>query len=379
MSAGHLAALALSFLLAGPTYAFKPGDDASPAILFVSVPEALRGAVRSHRLLVDCRSAEQSKTCELTATLTLTLGIAEPAELPLQLSIGHNAQVIDLGAEVDGTPVEASRLQDPALAGLELSAGNVDAAHAMRWASAVSLPLGPREVEVRVRATLQLEHRRYTSWNVSPIDGRHLAFGSRPLAEQHFDIWYRTPFWMDEHVDVEAHVPVAWKVGGSEALGRGHSQPRPEVLSHDRSVPLTFVPRSLVLIRPAGVLTLGGPQVAVGYGFGAARGARVRLGYQLAAPERFLHSLSVETDLRGRWTVTPLSQVASDWYLIVPSVGFGVGVPVQVAPEVRPGVRVLADAHLGPLGLVINVDAYPALRSNQTVQWQFMVGPQLAL
>ncbi len=37
------------------------------------------------------------------------------------------------------------------------------------------------------------------------------------------------------------------------------------------------------------------------------------------------------------------------------------GVPVQVRPDVRPGLRLLADLHFGPLGAALTWDHYPEL------------------
>jgi hypothetical protein len=87
-----------------------------------------------------------------------------------------------------------------------------------------------------------------------------------------------------------------------------------------------------------------------------------RLGYQLAAPESFLHSLSVETDFREQLVLTPLTQYATPQILIIPSLGLGVGVPVQVLAEARPGLRLLVDLHFGPVGTALSWDHYPRLR-----------------
>ncbi|SEU38857.1 hypothetical protein SAMN05443639_12914 [Stigmatella erecta] len=76
-----------------------------------------------------------------------------------------------------------------------------------------------------------------------------------------------------------------------------------------------------------------GVQLGGGARLGEASRFMARLGYQLAAPESFLHSLSVETDFREQLVLTPLTQYATPQLFILPSLGFGVGVPVQVLPE----------------------------------------------
>ncbi len=81
--------------------------------------------------------------------------------------------------------------------------------------------------------------------------------------------------------------------------------------------------------------------------------------------QRFLpsgYSLSVETDFREQLVLTPLTQYATPQVILLPSVGLGVGVPVQVLPDVRPGLRLLADLHFGPVGAALSWDHYPRLR-----------------
>jgi len=108
--------------------------------------------------------------------------------------------------------------------------------------------------------------------------------------------------------------------------------------------------------------TLGGVQLGLGARLGDGSRFMARLGYQLAAPESLLHSLSVETDFREQLVLTPLTQYATPQIVIIPSLGLGVGVPVQVLPEARPGLRLLADLHFGPVGAVFSWDHYPRLR-----------------
>ncbi|HVG60982.1 MAG TPA: hypothetical protein VNA24_20655 [Hyalangium sp.] len=108
--------------------------------------------------------------------------------------------------------------------------------------------------------------------------------------------------------------------------------------------------------------TLDGVQLGLGARLGDGSRFMVRLGYQLAAPESLLHSISVETDFREQLVLTPLTQYATPQIVIIPSLGLGVGVPVQVLPEARPGLRLLADLHFGPVGAVFSWDHYPRLR-----------------
>jgi len=70
----------------------------------------------------------------------------------------------------------------------------------------------------------------------------------------------------------------------------------------------------------------------------------------------------VETDFREQLVLTPLTQYATPRILILPSLGFEVGVPVQVLPDTRPGARLLVDLHMGPVGAAFSWDHHPRLR-----------------
>lgn len=109
----------------------------------------------------------------------------------------------------------------------------------------------------------------------------------------------------------------------------------------------------------------GGPVAGVGLGFGPeGLRPRLRLGWEVAWPKIWVHSLVIETDARRRVAVIPAWELTypytpSRW---TPDVGAGVGVPVQLAPVARPGVRVFA--RLGWLwaAVVGTFDVYPAFR-----------------
>jgi hypothetical protein len=56
----------------------------------------------------------------------------------------------------------------------------------------------------------------------------------------------------------------------------------------------------------------------------------------------------------------PMVTAATDSiFVIIPSVGLGVGVPVQLAPDLRVGGRVALDVHFPLIGFVAALDLYP--------------------
>ena len=99
----------------------------------------------------------------------------------------------------------------------------------------------------------------------------------------------------------------------------------------------------------------------------------MRLGWEVAAPSWLLHQVSAETDLRGRWTVTPLVLAASNPILLIPSFGLGVGLPIAVRPETRVGVRLQLEAQILPVGFVASCDFWPRTSSAPgTTQWTLL-------
>ncbi|WP_157595363.1 hypothetical protein [Plesiocystis pacifica] len=104
-----------------------------------------------------------------------------------------------------------------------------------------------------------------------------------------------------------------------------------------------------------------GPVAAGGVGFGPQIRPRLRAGYELAGPYLTVASAAVEGDAIEELLVVPALEVASpDSPYFIPSVSLGVGAPVLVLPEPRPGVRALWSARWSILGLVGSVDIYPA-------------------
>ncbi len=95
-------------------------------------------------------------------------------------------------------------------------------------------------------------------------------------------------------------------------------------------------------------------------GFGTVDGKfRLRLGYEIAAPRWLLYSANLDFDFRGKFIAAPVVKAATPWLAIIPSLGIGLGLPVQLRPDVRAGVRLQFDASLSSLGFLVSIDHYP--------------------
>jgi hypothetical protein len=107
----------------------------------------------------------------------------------------------------------------------------------------------------------------------------------------------------------------------------------------------------------------GGPYLGIGSGFGKGdlENFRMRVGYEISAPDWLIESLSFETDFRKRSFVTPAVELATRQFFFLPSVSAGLGIPIQVFPRASPGVRLLLGAQIFMVGIVGTVDLFPGL------------------
>lgn len=169
-------------------------------------------------------------------------------------------------------------------------------------------------------------------------------------------------------IDVAVHVPSAryWPAGQqgwTTGEGDGDFVARRSIAATDASR-LTFS-----VVRPGTTLLNGGPVVGLGAGLdsGTVRG---RLGYEIAIPWWVIWSAAVETDFQGTTTIVPLGEVATpDLIVLIPSVGLGAGVPVQIRSGAGTyvGARMQLTVSFPVLSLVVPVDVFPGA---PTRTWQ---------
>jgi hypothetical protein len=134
------------------------------------------------------------------------------------------------------------------------------------------------------------------------------------------------------------------------------TRPRPTEASYDAG-------GTIGLERPLR-FTAGGPIVGAGLGWSPeGLRPRVRAGWELAWPGLLVHSLTVETDTRRRVAVVPAWELTfPQWHVVLPDLGLGLGVPVQLVPEARPGVRLQGRFGFWIFHLIGTFDHFPAIR-----------------
>lgn len=374
-------------LVAVPAAANVAASTRTPTAFTLSPGSArTRSEVLGEELSFDCSEAEREESCRFEARYRLRNGTSE-AEVIDAAFLG--IRVREVSVEFDGAPILVAQGQmDPpkstpdtgdapqAPPSPEEALGRLARTSVERFGFTLTLPPG-RGGELVVRGVVGLEQRFLPSGYEWPaVQARHVLLSSDARRATYWDIDYllgpiRT--WAgNPELHVTVRIPSAWEVGSSpdafartlpEAAGWQVRREGAHAVAERRlegaSAPEWF---NIALTQRKPWWTPGGVQLGVGARLGDGSRFMARLGYQLAAPESFLHSLSVDTDFREQLVLTPLTQYATPQILIIPSLGLGVGVPVQVLPEARPGLRLLADLHFGPVGAALSWDHYPRLR-----------------
>jgi hypothetical protein len=173
--------------------------------------------------------------------------------------------------------------------------------------------------------------------------------------------------WFDESADAEVVPANAWtrvRVRAAPKLsvevdGRARRANEDDV---ELAVPSQSELR--IVIEDRGRLK-GGPFVAVGGALLDANPVRGRIGWEHTHPVPFLfYSAALETDFREELTVAPAIEIShgrsSQWWML-PCAGFGLGVPIQILPDVRPGIRVQASLSWRVLSFLTTFDTLPAI------------------
>ncbi|SEU28440.1 hypothetical protein [Stigmatella erecta] len=372
--------------MAVPAAANVAASTRTPAAFTLSQGGArTRSEVLGEELSFDCSEAEREEACHFEARYRLRNGTSE-VEVIDAAFLGIRVSEVRVAFDGEPLPVAPAPMASPESTPLtgdavqaspspEEALGRLARTAVERFGFTLTLPPG-RGGELVVRGVVRLERRFLPSGYEWPaVQARHVLLSSPPQATS-WDIDYllgpiRT--WAgNPELHVTVRIPSAWEVGSSpdasartrpEAAGWQVRRKGAHAVAERRiegaSAPEWF---NIALTRRKPWWAPGGLQLGVGARLGGASRFMARLGYQLAAPESFLHSLSVETDFREQLVLTPLTQYATPQLFILPSLGLGAGVPVQVLPEARPGVRLLVDLHLGPVGAAFSWDHYPRLR-----------------
>jgi hypothetical protein len=105
----------------------------------------------------------------------------------------------------------------------------------------------------------------------------------------------------------------------------------------------------------------GGPVVGIGPRLDYPD-LRLHFGWEFAGPAYVLYQLAGETNGSGRFTAVPSIEVATPGFFLIPSIGLGVGAPVEVVGgKPYPGARVQFELSFPFVSLAIPVDFFPTV------------------
>lgn len=232
----------------------------------------------------------------------------------------------------------------------------------------IVLPASAQPLQLEIAATIRFH-------NVGPSCGFAMTFDfaeqrhfSQPRAAIDVDIDGAPP--VDSHVDrtlQRADDPPA--VEYSEPPNVSFTVPRSWKISRTTWSSERGAQEQVATPREPGKLRLHAETHRVVHGPVVAVGARIRNkdarpwlrgGWEFSVVPRLLHTLAVESDLRG-FTVVPSTEIGTGGWYLLPAVSVGVGVPVRVLPHVRPGARLWGGLNFPFVGVVGGYDVFPAM------------------
>ena len=372
-----LNALAGLTLLASPTLARAnmAAIQYNPAKVFG--PEAAGPTdlvIEEEHLTFRCFDAERAPACDFEARYHVHNPKGERREAAVSF---YGVGTDGVSVTIDGAPASGEPTQDEQRA-LDDAMKRADAASATKTGGnkaekldrrgfrLVVAPGARREVVVtgRVHAGLAFVPEGYA---MAAVNSRHLLVSREAPDHLRYDLEYLvSPIhtWQGDpsiHVRVEHPRDLRIDVGGQGSPGF-----RREVAGGRVALSATLRARDLSRLtlhvdKPGPLFRNGGLLLGIGGTVGPEKRARGRVGYEVAAPSWLLYSANFETDFKHRFIVAPVVEAASPAILILPSLGVGVGVPVQIAPDPRPGFRVQLDAMIYAVGFGAAIDTYPKL------------------
>lgn len=333
-SAYMRALIAIALLLAPITAARAIPPPRIPTL----APPTLEGAltVSAHHVELDCRALASRGHCLATVSIAISgSGVVTVEHAPGELAA---LRLDGRTVQVPAPPLDLEPI-------------------------ALSIHEGEHTLVVTRRVLPSQELGR--EWLVPACEARHLLLhrgrpaASRTLAVQLVDPPHRAArhtFELRVLADRDLAlrpVPYAADPPWSETDGA-------RVLRLEDPADTAGSTRLVAFDDPGEVFHHGGPMLGIGARLNGDGSFRVRLEYEVAFAEWILPGLSVDADLVTGWTITPRVEVATPVVLVLPSLSFGVGVPIQLEPDPDVGLRLLVGLAFGPAGISASFDLFPS-------------------
>ncbi|MFO7566924.1 MAG: hypothetical protein R6X02_30045 [Enhygromyxa sp.] len=327
-------------LLPTPGQACKCQESPVATLLRPSWPSSSGLVLTSESIELDCSTTHLCRWRSVSVYSRSQPG--EPARVPLRLPFNSHR---NLSISFAGNPVDIADRKAEAAAKAALGVHELDDGGVYLW-----LDDDGRQTTVE----LEIVGEVYYFGDAEPPDGRWYA----PECCHLHALELRHP-WVPTY---SRRTTWRWGDARAEAVAAA-AQTRLE-LDADRKLEVDFATPKRPPVRPErdGVVEVdassrtelewtltrparlkGGPFIGFGGALLDANLVRGRLGWEHAEPLPFLfYSAALETDFTTELSLIPAVEISHGrdklWW-VAPCVGFGVGVPVQVLPQLRPGLR----------------------------------------
>ncbi len=162
-------------------------------------------------------------------------------------------------------------------------------------------------------------------------------------------------FIEEENVEITLDVPRQWKLERLDWSFERHGSRR-----HATSK------RGRLRVGATDRRWAHGPALAVGARM-RGRDARpwLRGAWEFSRVPLLVHSAAIESDFR-RMVLVPSTEIGTAGWFILPSLSAGLGVPVRVYPEVRPGARAWGGLNFPVVSIVGGYDVFPRMAGHRT-------------
>ena len=353
--------------------------------------------VVGERLTFECSEQADLPICDFRAAYRVKSRATRPQEV---VGAFMGIYTSNVQVRVDGTPIshqlttaEFARIDDAVQKQLDETSDHQTTSILDRRAESIRrdgfrLTIPPEE-EVTLEAMGRVHPGRFIkpSYATDAVWTRHPLLGTTIKAPE-YDLDYlvapiRT--WGSVGpIEVTMRYPASWKIRVSVD---GPSEPPKLKTRTVGNTSTTIVTLDAVadVLRlhvslPSRVLHNGGVMLGIGGTVDEPSGLRARLGYEVAAPSWLFHGVAVDTDFTDELVITPTFEAATSGILaIVPSLGFGLGVPIQIRPEVTAGIRLQLTLQWPFIGMVTSFDLYPGLDTERSEFFQATILAQVAL
>lgn len=365
--------LAVVFFSSGQAFANLGAITRDPAIGGLTGSRGTPLEVRAETLDFSCRAVRDEPICRFVATYDVVNPTTQPQRATVAF-IGTRTQEVEV--------VESSKATHRVLSAEEAAPflAEWNAAFDPK-APALEFTLEPGAATT-ITATGILLPGRLTvpSYVRDATVVRHPLFGAPTSRPTTFDLDYLiSPLrsWAGSpRVSVSVTTPETWGAPEVTVKDTGASSPR-VVTGIDFVLESSVTERlSIRVTLPRPRLFAGGLMAGLGGTVVAPSGLRFRIGGEFAAPGWLLWSLCAETNFNDQYVVVPAAEAVVDSLLnVIPSFGFGLGVPVRVLSSPGVGGRAQVSLHWPWVGAVFALDVFPA----QSSPVQFSIFAQVGL